>query len=258
MAARIGFDGVLFDLGNTLIPFTPKDSMEFVVKWYHCADLSDDKIPFTEFLEVFRSVVRRERERSKAEVWESTVPVRAQMMKDEMERRGFKIENIEMGLRSTHTGAFTTCLRPRSSGRYVLNIMNSAVNENDEPVKVGLVSNAIDGEALRRFLDRESWNSLFGSIVISGDVNMAKPSPLIFKRCLEELDLDPMRSVYIGDRWEADVLGPRSLGMSSVYIREHHTAGEPPEGVKIDVPVINNILDLIPLLEEGFPRDNGM
>jgi len=254
MVTCIGFDGVLFDLGNTLIPFTPKDSMEFVVKWYHASHFSEDKVPFTDFLEVFRSVVKREKQRARSELWEGTVPLRAQAMTKELEKRGFHIEGIETSLRTTHSGAFTTCLRAGSSGRYVLNILNSAVNEKGDPVKVGLISNAIDGEALRRFFDRESWNQHFGSMIVSGEVNMAKPSPEIFRKGLEELGLDPGRSVYIGDRYEADILGPRSVGMSAVYIREHHTAGEPPEGVDIDAPTITNILDLIPLLENGHEK----
>jgi FMN phosphatase YigB (HAD superfamily) len=251
MVLQIDLDGVIFDLGNTLIPFTPKDSMEFVVKWYHAAQLDEKKVPFTEFLEIFRYVVRKERERSRKELWESTVPLRAKMMDEELQKRGFSIENIETSLGATHTGAFSTCLRANSSGRYVLNTLNSAISREGKPVKVGLISNAIDADALRTFLNRESWTDLFDSIIISGDVNMAKPSPEIFRMSLEELDLKPERSIYIGDRYEADILGPTSIGMHSIYIREHHTAGEPPEGITIPTSTITNILDLIPLLEEG-------
>lgn len=257
MVTRIAFDGVIFDLGNTLVPFTPKDSMEFVVKWYHSADLTEEKVPFMVFLETFRSVVRKERDRSRKELWESTVPTRASLMKKELIGRGYDIEGIENILTATHTGAFTTCLRPRSTARYVLDILSSAENESGQPVKLGLISNAIDAEALRLFLKRESFDRYFSSVIISADVNMKKPAREIFEMSLDQLELEPEKAVYIGDRYEADVLGPRSVGMSAVYIREHHTAGEPPEGVEIDAPVIDNILDLLPFLENGSRSNNN-
>ncbi len=255
MVNRLAYDGVLFDLGNTLIPFTPKDSMEFVVKWYHTSNIKETEVPFTDFLQVFRNVVLEERERSDTELWESSVEIRSKMMKNELERKGFDIPNIEERLKSTHTGAFTTCLRIRHSSRYLLDILRSSTDRSGEPVRIGLISNAIDGKALRSFLDREGLTTYFDLIIISEEVRMAKPSKEIFQMALKELELRPEKSIYIGDRYKADILGPRSAGMDAVYIREYNTAGEPPRGVEIDAPIIKNILDLLPILESGIDKD---
>ena len=255
MVNKLAYDGVLFDLGNTLIPFTPKNSMEFVVKWYHSSKIKETEVPFTDFLQVFRNVVRKERERSDIELWESSVEIRSNMMKNELELRGFDIQDIEGRLKSTHTGAFTTCLRIGHSSRYLLDILRSSAGRSGEPVKIGLISNAIDGKALRSFLDREGLTAYFDLIIISEEVRMAKPSTEIFQMALKELDLRPEKSIYIGDRYKADILGSRSAEMDAVYIREYNTAGEPPKGVEIDAPIINNILDLLPILESGINMD---
>jgi FMN phosphatase YigB (HAD superfamily) len=57
--------------------------------------------------------------------------------------------------------------------------------------------------------------------------------------------------VYVGDRYIVDVEGSRKAGMNPIYIRQYHTSGEPPEGIVIDAPTIDHLLDLIPLLESG-------
>ena len=80
---------------------------------------------------------------------------------------------------------------------------------------------------------------------------MAKPWKQIFLKALDELGATPQRSVYVGDRYHIDVVGSREAGMIPVYIRQYHTAGEPPDGIDIDAPTIENLLDLIPLLENS-------
>jgi FMN phosphatase YigB (HAD superfamily) len=251
MASIPGIDGVLFDLGNTLIPFTPADSMEFVLKWFHSIPGLEEQVPFPDFLETFRSVVQKERERMMDQEWETNVGTRSEMMETTLIQRGFDQKGISKLLKATHTGAFTSCLRIGKNGRYVLDILSTSTTETGEKLKIGLISNAGDEDAIRQFLDRNDLNHYFDSIIISAEVGIAKPWKRIFQMGLNEMDLSPDRSVYVGDRYRIDVLGSRKVGMKPVYIRQYHTAGEPPEGVEIDCTKIDHILDLIPLLENG-------
>jgi HAD superfamily hydrolase (TIGR01549 family) len=247
MAERFAYDGVLFDLGNTLIPFTPKDSMEFVVKWYHSSGIGEF-VPFSEFLSVFRYVSGKERERSMRESWESSVATRVSMIVSELDKRGYHANGTKTSLVSSHTESFSSCLRMKQSSRYVLDMIRAANNPAGEPVRCGLVSNAIDAKAIRSFLIREDLETRFDSIVISEEMGIAKPRKEIFETSLQELGLNANGCVYVGDRYHTDIEGARSVGMHAVYIREYHTAGEPPEGIEIDAVTIYNILDLIPVL----------
>jgi 2-haloacid dehalogenase len=59
----------------------------------------------------------------------------------------------------------------------------------------------------------------FEGIVISGDVRLVKPDPLIFQLLLNRYDLAAEECVFIDDN-EANVLAARELGMSAVHYRE--------------------------------------
>ncbi|MGA1792860.1 MAG: HAD family hydrolase [Thermoplasmatota archaeon] len=244
-------DGVLFDLGNTLVPFTPRDSMEFVLKWYYSTPGLEELVPFPDFLETFRSVVREERGKMRAMKWETNVRTRSQMIEDRLIGHGFGVKGYSKPLEATHTGAFTSCLRIGPHSEYVLGKLSTMRGASGQLLKLGLVSNAGDGEAIRQFLERSGLSSFFLSVVISGEVGVAKPWEDIFRIALDEMDLDSRNASYVGDRYEVDVIGSRNVGMRPVYIREYHTAGEPPPGIEIDAPTIENILDLIPLIESG-------
>lgn len=256
MKNLILYEGVLFDLGNTLIPFTPRDSMEFVVRWHRESGLADNEIPFRDFLDAFRSVVRTERKRSSRELWESSVEFRSKEIAEKL-RESYNLDpGIEEGLRSTHTGSFAACLKMRSSSRYVLDILKSSGTPKGDKAKLALISNAMDGKAIRGFMERERLDAYFDPVIISAEVGFTKPHPEIFRMALDRMDLDPGNTVYIGDRYETDVVGARNAGMDSIYTREYHTAGEPPEGIEIDFRIVTNILDLLPLLSFHSSGDN--
>lgn len=244
------FEGVLFDLGNTLIPFTPRDSMEFVVRWYTSSGLTEEEVPFRTFLELFRSVVKQERKRADETLWESSVEYRSQMIAAMLKKLTNNGSDLFERLSSTHSDSFSACLNMRSSSRYVLNILRSARTLDGSELKVGLISNAMDGRAIRSFLEKEDLERYFDPLIISSEVGMTKPHPEIFEMALDEMDIRPERTVYVGDRYRTDILGSMDVRMKAVYTREYHTDGEPPEGVEINTPTITNILDLLPLLQD--------
>ncbi|MEA3559971.1 MAG: HAD family hydrolase [Candidatus Thermoplasmatota archaeon] len=250
-----GTDAVFFDLGNTLIPFTPKDSMEFVVKWYWSSGMEGHGVPFNTFLESYREVVREEHSRMLGERWETSVAWRSGKLIDVLSKQGYEMDGSIDDLRSTHSESFTTCLRSPRDSRYVLDMIRTARNENGCNIKLGLISNAGDPEAIRKFLDRDSLTSIFDEIVISGEVGYSKPWKEIFTVPMEKINVVPERSVYIGDRYRVDFVGSRDAGMRPVYIRQYMTAGEPPTNIVIS-PTIDHILDLLPLLERGIGPDN--
>ncbi len=252
MSVFPGLDGIFFDLGNTLISFTPKDSMEFVLKWYHSVPSMEEKVSISDFLKIFRQVVREERARMLNEKWETSVEFRSKMIEKELKGIVPDIGALSSLLALTHSEAFSSCLRMNKSSKYVLDILRSSVNERNEEINIGLISNAGDGAAIRSFIERNDLDRYFDTIIISQEVRLAKPWKEIFNMALEETGSTPERSVYIGDRYEIDVLGARDAGMIPIYIRQYETEGEPPEGVNINARTISNILDLPPILEDGI------
>jgi putative hydrolase of the HAD superfamily len=86
----------------------------------------------------------------------------------------------------------------------------------EEKYYIGVISNfdsrieaVCASLGIRKFLD---------AIVISSRHGVAKPSPEIFQRALEEARLSPSESIYVGDSPHHDVEGARRAGMTPLLI----------------------------------------
>lgn len=75
---------------------------------------------------------------------------------------------------------------------------------------IGLLSN--NTTALRRDLDRHQLMDLFTVVVNSAEVEVVKPSPLIYRIAIDELNEAPEDVVFIDDKM-INVLAARYLGM---------------------------------------------
>jgi putative hydrolase of the HAD superfamily len=88
---------------------------------------------------------------------------------------------------------------------------------HDRGLRTGLVSNTWDPRwLLERDLEQMGLLSRLDATVFSSDVGVRKPRPEIFRRALDELGVEPDRSVFVGDRLQADVKGAGDLGMTTI------------------------------------------
>jgi putative hydrolase of the HAD superfamily len=84
-------------------------------------------------------------------------------------------------------------------------------------LKLGLVSNTfIPGQVLDRHLQRANLLDLLPVRVYSCDVAFRKPHAGIFTAALERAGLEAHRTMFVGDSPAADVAGARHAGMISV------------------------------------------
>ena len=87
----------------------------------------------------------------------------------------------------------------------------------DRGLKTGLVSNAWDPRwLLERDLEEMGLLPRLDAIVFSSEVGVRKPRPEIFYRALDQLSVEPQRTVFVGDRLEADIRGAAELGMTTI------------------------------------------
>jgi HAD superfamily hydrolase (TIGR01549 family) len=84
--------------------------------------------------------------------------------------------------------------------------------------KLGLVSNFAIPECVLELLRADQLDGLFDVIIVSAAVNKRKPSPEIFQTTLKDLNVSASEAVFVGDTVDADVEGPKSVGMKVVYI----------------------------------------
>lgn len=80
--------------------------------------------------------------------------------------------------------------------------------------KVGLLSNMSAG-VMDKFFTQDELDYNFDNVVISGDVEMVKPEPGIYKLAAKTMQLDPTDSVLIDDS-PINCEGARRAGMQAV------------------------------------------
>ena len=83
-------------------------------------------------------------------------------------------------------------------------------------VRTGLLSNSWGLD-----YPRDGWDTLFDTVVISGEVGLRKPDPAIYRLAAERLRLSPAEVVFVDDL-APNVRAAAAVGMVGV----HHTAVE--------------------------------
>lgn len=85
---------------------------------------------------------------------------------------------------------------------------------------------------------------MFDVVVTSEEMGCEKPTPKIFKVCLEKMGIDAQFAIHVGDDYQRDIVGARAAGLKSVLFvldnRVHH--GD------VDVNVVNSFEELARIL----------
>jgi epoxide hydrolase-like predicted phosphatase len=78
-------------------------------------------------------------------------------------------------------------------------------------VRTALLSNSWG----RPYPDRDGWDRLFDTAVISDEVGLRKPDPEIYRLACERLGVEPEQAVFVDDM-RLNVEGAEALGMAAV------------------------------------------
>lgn len=84
--------------------------------------------------------------------------------------------------------------------------------------KLGIISNFAIPECVLKLLEASKIDNLFDVVVVSAAVNKRKPSPEIFKSALKALGVSASETVFVGDTIDADIEGPKAVGLKAIYI----------------------------------------
>jgi HAD superfamily hydrolase (TIGR01662 family) len=113
--------------------------------------------------------------------------------------------------------------------------------------KLGIVSNFAIPECVVKLLEKEGLERFFDVVIVSGAVNKRKPSPEIFKKALEEMGVNAKETVFVGDTIDADIEGPKNVGMKTIFIeRRIQKTAE----TACPTQIIKTLADLLPALEK--------
>jgi HAD superfamily hydrolase (TIGR01662 family) len=101
--------------------------------------------------------------------------------------------------------------------------VRSVLRKLKKTYTLGVVSNLAYSPAVSKTLERFGMAELFDAIVVSADVGWRKPSPRIFRKALQTMQISASETVYVGDELDHDIEGAMTVGMRTVLLRRPST-----------------------------------
>ena len=109
--------------------------------------------------------------------------------------------------------------------------------------KIALLSNADVMECSG--WDHSSLKPLFDVVVFSCYAGLVKPDPAAYLYCLDELGIDSLDCVFVGDGGSNELAGAHTLGITTVFVSDKMKARQP-EAVHIRIQQSDYHIENIP------------
>ena len=106
--------------------------------------------------------------------------------------------------------------------------------------RVGILTNGPSDMQWTKLRDLELVDAV-DAIVVAGDLGIFKPDPRPFQQLLEVLDADASDGLFVGDSYEHDIVGARSVGLRTAWVTPD--GAQTPDGLPVDF-VVNHATDL--------------
>jgi putative hydrolase of the HAD superfamily len=89
-------------------------------------------------------------------------------------------------------------------------------------LRLGCLTNTLLLEkAIVDLLDLLEMRQFFSSVVVSSEEGFRKPHPSLFQKALDELQVPPGESLFVGDSLKNDIAGAKRAGMLAVLTRQY-------------------------------------
>ncbi len=88
--------------------------------------------------------------------------------------------------------------------------------------RLALVSNFDYAPTAYAILEKFNIKRFFEKVVISMEVGWRKPKSEIFHKCLNLLGIKPEDAIFVGDNFDADVIGAKTVGMDVIWINKNN------------------------------------
>ncbi|KQM79181.1 haloacid dehalogenase [Pedobacter sp. Leaf216] len=104
-----------------------------------------------------------------------------------------------------------------------------------------IISNGFKETTLTK-MNLSNLNPYFENVIISEDVGVNKPNPLIFEYALDKAKASKAESIMIGDSLEADIYGALNFGMEAIFFNPMRK--EKPDDVHKEILHLEELLRL--------------
>jgi len=206
--------GVVFDYGNTLIPFGQHEMdtisaalVRFVAA--HLPDATQDDIAVA-LRDAMTRLHRQRMETNRESDPRDVIRLAFRALGAEADEG----DHVEPGV-GVILDTFVTSVRSAPDSALVLGELRR------RGYRLGLLSNYSLAAVIRDSLDRLGLTEYFDLVVVSADLGLLKPDPELFLETARRIELDPADILYVGDNLRADIEGAFGAGMRTAHITEH-------------------------------------
>lgn len=109
--------------------------------------------------------------------------------------------------------------------------------------RLGIITNG-SAPTQHMKIDHTGLRPLFDTVVVSGEEDVRKPNPEVFRRAAARLGVRIDRCLFVGDYPHTDIAGAKAAGMRPVMVTTIQHTDNP----YTDVPTIDRTTDLLSLL----------
>jgi putative hydrolase of the HAD superfamily len=113
-----------------------------------------------------------------------------------------------------------------------------------EKYRLALITNGVPDIQWKK-INGCGIGSYFEKIVISGEVNVAKPNKDIFQRAFDHFEKDKEKYIMIGNSLNRDIGGARNAGITSAWINRNNAKNDGTHQPDFE---INNLEELYSIL----------
>lgn len=219
------YKAVIFDLFDTLVNFNRSrlpavdiDGVEIrstSIEVYKVFQKFHNNVDFKDFYAAFTESYAEFEENKQKDYREFHSRERFELMISKMIREtNCHFEELVDEMVLTHMGKIASAMEFPEENRDTLKTLKSKY-------RLAIVSNFDHAPTAYRILERFDIKSLFERIFISIEVGWRKPKADIFFSALNSLKIEPEEAIFVGDNFEADVVGSKAVGMDVVWINKN-------------------------------------
>ena len=208
-----GIDAIIFDLGNTLVPFGGRE----IRILYEALErvFARELGPMESFHDRANSVRNSMmREREDGSMREITIEEFAHEVSG-----GRATPRLRDGVREVmHRNFLDACRVPDG--------LHDLLHQLAEGHKLAVCSNYVLTPPIEELLQRSGLWDLFVTVEVSATSGFMKPHAVPFERVRSRLGVPASRTLMVGDNFFADIVGGHRAGFKTALTREHAPANE--------------------------------
>lgn len=221
-----GITDVFFDLDHTLWDFDRNSALTF----NKIFELNNIQVNILEFLSYYEPInleywklYREEKIEKKA--------LRYGRLNDAFLAMKYQVdENVIFKLSDDYIAHLTTF-------NYLFDNTFEILDYLNQNYKLHIITNGFE-EVQHKKLNQSKIIHYFDTITNSEMVGVKKPNPKIFNYALNQANTLIDKSIMIGDSYEADIIGAKSIGMDVIFFDVNNTI------IDTNIKQVNNLLSL--------------